>query len=359
MPMKRVLVAWADETSTNLGIRALHEGTVALIRSADPHTQVESQCFRQGTAPINIGSPRSLLREFVLDSRRGRTWMRQFDLVVDTRQGDSFADIYGLPRLRQHSSFAEFATRCGVPVVLGPQTIGPFTTRSGRAIARRTLRRARLVMARDSRSAEAAERLGRPADLTSTDVVFALPRPTPGAQYDVLFNVSGLLWNGDDHGSRDHYRRTVSGLLAELKERGRTVTLLAHVIGTTGIDCDVPTVQQLGNELGLPVIVPGSLTHARTIMAGANLLIGSRMHACLNALSVGTPAVALAYSRKFAPLLGDLGWPGVVELGEPSAAGRLVEWIEADELNRQAVERVLVRAEALLGRARAGLREIL
>ena len=43
-------------------------------------------------------------------------------------------------------------------------------------------------------------------------------------------------------------------------------------------------------------------------------MIGSRMHACLNALSVGTPAIPLAYSRKFAPLLGDLGWAHVVDL---------------------------------------------
>ena len=38
------------------------------------------------------------------------------------------------------------------------------------------------------------------------------------------------------------------------------------------------------------------------------------MHACLNALSVGTPAIPLAYSRKFEPLLSDLGWSHTVDL---------------------------------------------
>jgi polysaccharide pyruvyl transferase WcaK-like protein len=38
------------------------------------------------------------------------------------------------------------------------------------------------------------------------------------------------------------------------------------------------------------------------------------MHACLNALSGGVPAVPLAYSRKFAPLLAQLGWTYGVDL---------------------------------------------
>ena len=38
------------------------------------------------------------------------------------------------------------------------------------------------------------------------------------------------------------------------------------------------------------------------------------MHACLNSLSVGTPAIPLAYSRKFAPLLADSGWTRCVDL---------------------------------------------
>ena len=39
-----------------------------------------------------------------------------------------------------------------------------------------------------------------------------------------------------------------------------------------------------------------------------------RMDACLNSRSVGTPAIPLAYSRKFAPLLADLGWTRCVDL---------------------------------------------
>src|SRR5699024_10969139 len=75
-------------------------------------------------------------------------------------------------------------------------------------------------------------------------------------------------------------------------------------------DNDVPAARELAAQVDgdLEVVVPTDLDSVRETIAGARLLIGSRMHACLNALSVGTPAIPLAYSRKFAPLLDSVGW---------------------------------------------------
>ena len=48
------------------------------------------------------------------------------------------------------------------------------------------------------------------------------------------------------------------------------------------------------------------------------------MHACLNAVSTGTPAIAIAYSRKFKPLFDEIGWPHVLQLGDPEQTARVV-----------------------------------
>lgn len=356
--MQRVLIAWADAQATNLGVRALSEGTEALVRSVKPDAVLELQSYRQGSAPINIGVPRSLAREFVLDSRAGRSWMKRFDLVIDTRQGDSFADIYGLTRLRAQSLFAEFARRCGVPVALGPQTIGPFNSRWGRLLGRWSLRHADLVMARDSASAAVAEELGRAADALTTDVVFALPVPPPSGEFDVLVNISGLLWQSDAHGSRDQYRETIEDIVRSLRSRGREVTLLAHVLNEGSQDSDVQIVRKLAQDWGLPAVIPEGLDQVRAAVCGARLVLGSRMHACLNALSVGTPAIALAYSRKFAPLLGDLGWDAVVELSDPVAAQKTLDYVDDPSLPDQVGE-LRVRADALLDVARTALGRVL
>ncbi|MFT3888301.1 MAG: polysaccharide pyruvyl transferase family protein [Arachnia sp.] len=358
--MTRVLLLWTAPTSTNLGVRALGEGSAALVRKVVPDAEVLSQSYGQGEAPVNIGVGRSLAREFVLNSRGLKSWIREFDLVLDTRAGDSFADIYGLTRLKAICQMAEFVKACGVPLVLGPQTIGPFDTRRGRLLGSLSLRRASLVMARDSVSADVAKRLGRTPDVLTTDVVFAMDQPEADEPRDVLLNVSGLLWTSNDHGSADKYQRAVRSLIAGLQERGRTVSLLSHVLDSPVQDNDEPTARALQEEFGLEHIVPRDLTHLRSIAKGASLVIGSRMHACLNALSVGTPAIPLAYSRKFRPLLADLGWRHVVDLSSSAQpAEDALAILDANPELGDEVAQVRTVADGLLDGAVTALRRLM
>ena len=355
-----MLLLWASPTTTNLGVRALREGTAALVERVSPNATILSQNYGEGESPVNICMGRSLLRELVLDSKGLRGWVRSFDLVVDTRAGDSFADIYGLRRLRQMCTMAEFVKACGVPLALGPQTIGPFNTRLGAAMSTWSLRRADKVMARDTVSAATAARLGREVDVLTTDVVFALGQPQSKGSADVLLNVSGLLWNSDAHGPADAYRRSIRTLIRELRNRGRDVTLLSHVLDSNLADNDEPTARKLEAEFGLVHIAPSSLNDMRAVAKGANLLIGSRMHACLNSLSVGTPSIPLAYSRKFAPLLGDLGWDHVVDLNTSARpTEQVLEIMDAEADLRPQVATLRSRADKLLSNAEAALREYL
>lgn len=356
--MKRILVVWSDERSPNLGVQVLAAGSAALAQAAFPGSEVATQNYGKGDTPVNIGMPKTLLRELVLNSRGLRKWIRGFDLVIDTRAGDSFTDIYGARRLRGMSAFAEFVRQCGVPVVLGPQTIGPFRGWASRRLGAWSLRQSDLAMARDHVSAGVAEELGRPVDALTTDVVFALPACEPAERSDVIVNVSGLLWMSDDHGPKETYRDAVRRLLTGLLARDREVTLLAHVLESRSLDNDVPVIRSLADEFSLRSVVPNDLTDVRRLLAGANLTFGSRMHACLNSLSVGTPAIPLAYSRKFAPLLGDIGWPHVVQLDASDPAGEALELASSvDDLARDA-DSARVRAVDLLPAAVSALRRL-
>lgn len=316
----RVLVLWADDQSTNLGVRALAQGTAALVRSVWPDADVRYQGYGGGDAPLRIGAMRTLLKQYVLPASPLSSWIRDFDLVVDTRAGDSFADIYGVPRLALMAGLAELARKNGVPVVLGPQTIGPFDTRRGRWIGRRSLARSTGVLARDPISAGYAAGLGTTVDALTTDVVFAIEQPPPPAiQRDVVLNVSGLLYRDNPHVPAERYRKVIRQTCRDLRAAGRQVSLLAHVLDSPVPDNDVPAVRDVAAGLGgdVDVVVPESLADVRSIIAGARVVIGSRMHACLNALSVGTPALPLAYSRKFAPLMDHIGWTATVDLRDP------------------------------------------
>lgn len=347
----RVLVLWADDRSANLGVRALARGAEALARTAlGDGIAIDFQDL--GPNADGFSPSMGLIKRDVL-ARRGpiAEWLRKYDLLIDTGAGDSFADIYGPRRITRMMYVQRAARRLGIPVVMAPQTIGPFDTRRFRFAARYTLRRATFVAARDTASAEYSAKLGRRVDAVATDVVFALPQPGHTEPRDVLVNVSGLLWNSEKHGDPERYRSEVRALLTGLKERGRTVALLAHVIDNASRDNDVPVVQALGDELGLEVLVPTSLDDVRSMVAGARLVIGSRMHACLNAISTGTPAIAWAYSRKFAPLLADLGWSHTIDLRQdPSPAATtldLIDRVPESELVRQVHDTLAVTTRRL------------
>lgn len=354
----KALVLWADDRSPNLGVRALASGTERLLQAAAPGIDVTFHNFGRPIPQLPVGRFTSLARERVTGRHGMQRWLGDFDVIVDTRAGDSFADLYGLRRLTMMSAIAECAAEAGTPVILGPQTIGPFSTRRGRLLARHSLRRARLVMARDSASARYAEKLGHPVDILATDVVFALARPSVERTRDVILNISGLLWNGNPHVDSTDYRRTITDLVARLRADGREISLLAHVLESSSPDNDVPAIQEFAGR-HLPdaeVIIPTGLAEVRDVVASGQVVIASRMHACLNALSVGTPAVPLAYSRKFGPLLGDLGWRETVELRHAGgdAARAVADRVSSADLADRA-EKVRARAATLLAPATTAL----
>lgn len=316
--MTRVLILWADSRSANLGVRALAHGmeTLALETWGEGST-VDFQDFGPGDSDIGFGG-RTIIRDL---PRLGRgpicKKLEEYDIILDSGAGDSFADIYGLKRFTTMHYAHRAARRVGTPFVLAPQTVGPFGTFLGRAMARSSLRMADQVFARDPLSLDYAAGLGVAAHL-STDVVFTLPAPPPADARDVILNVSGLLWSTNAHGDPALYRRNVVKMIQELHVRGRRVSLLAHVLDNPTDDNDVRAVREVAALLDEPieVIVPRDLHDVRSVLASSELVIGARMHACLNALSTGTPAIPWAYSRKFAPLMEDLGWSQTVEAAD-------------------------------------------
>lgn len=353
----KALVLWSDNISENLGVRALGQGTARLITKVFPDAGVSFRNYGRGDGPPGIAHTKQMSRQVATGRGALIDWLRTFDLVVDSRAGDSFADIYGLPRLITMTLTAELVRKAGVPLVLGPQTIGPFTSRRGRWLAGRSLRQARVVMARDPDSAAASATLGRPADVLTTDVVFELDQQPPSGRRDVVLNPSGLLWNSNGHVDSASYRAIVTDLCRALIGAGRAVTLMAHVLDSPRVDNDVPVLNELADRTdgGVEIVVPASLEQARAVLASAEVVIGSRMHACLNALSVGRPAIPLAYSRKFAPLLGDLGWPYTVELndesGQVDAVRRALDdpvlTAQVEPVRERAAERLRVAEKAL------------
>lgn len=339
---------WHSIDSPNLGVAALTHSQLHLLREAAEDAGVEPKFVLMGWAQDRdngIGSTIDTVRR--IDGRRltglDASLLRLIatcDLVLDIGEGDSFSDIYGWKRLSYMIVTKFLASRGRRPLVLSPQTIGPFSGRFAAWAADRAMERASLIVTRDNRStAHVASRSIRTPVVEATDVAFALPfraREVSPASPEVGLNVSGLLWNGgysgaNQFGLRVDYRQTTLDLLDGLKRAGAQVRLVPHVVAADREAEDDLRACEAVSRLrpGTPVLPPFETPMAaKSWIAGTEFFVGARMHACIAAFSSGVPCMPMAYSRKFAGLFGTLGYQHVVDLTAedgPSAVRRTLD----------------------------------
>ncbi|SFR35040.1 polysaccharide pyruvyl transferase family protein [Litoreibacter janthinus] len=332
--MLTVGLLFHSSNSDNLGVGALTVSQVEILRGISQATGIEIgiRLFDWvGERPSYVeGTDITIFHlngELMKDPRRMIALFRECDVMLDIGAGDSFADIYGPERLRRmiYLKYLVHLARC--PVVLAPQTFGPFSSWLTRRIAKDLLRRAVLVATRDDQSTAALRGLGvtRPI-VTASDVALRLLPVGPKMNRTrpcVGLNISGLLMGGGYTGYNQFQltadypaamRSLITRLLA-LTEQPEIV-LVPHVLGasTSGED-DLEAALALQKQFPEVGIAPAfhSPGEAKAYIAGLDFLAGARMHACIAALSSGVAVVPLAYSDKFQGLFGSLGYEATVD----------------------------------------------
>lgn len=320
-------------TSGNLGVGALTVANMAIAervaREEGLSPRFVSIGMRDGDAPdVSGGRVESVVVERrTLFSRTG-LW-RAFgrcDCVLDISGGDSFTDIYSGKRLFFMLATKTMVLARRVPLVLSPMTIGPFNRPRNQKLAGWVMNRAHAVVARDDQSLAVARRLAPRAKLTlAADVAFELPfedrsKERGGERLRVGINASGLLFHqaetsANKYGLSIDYAAYTRRLIAALIERGHEVHLVPHVRSAMLADDDDSTLRdRLHGEF--PATVPAAdfpgPSEAKAYISSLDFLVAGRMHACIGAVSAGTPVVPVAYSRKFGGLFGMLGYDWMV-----------------------------------------------
>lgn len=316
---------------------------------------------RPGETPVLVLDFATLL------SPRGlRRAVRRLDCVIDIGAGDSFAEIYGPKRFAMLWLSKMIAVAAKVPLILAPQTIGPFTQAGYLPLARIALERAQAVIARDVPSFEAALRIAPAARVAlSTDVAFALPYvdrsgERGGARARVGVNVSGLLYHQAREGTNRFglgydYADFVERLLSALTARDDIeVHLLPHATSRTDpADDDGAIAQVLARQFSGAIAVDefAGASAAKSYISSLDFLVAGRMHACIGAFSAGVPVVPTAYSRKFAGLFDQLDYPHVLPvtgLSASEAARFVLDRIERRAELAAAAQRGMGKTQALL-----------
>lgn len=261
------------------------------------------------------------------------------DLVFDVTGGDSFSDIYGFRRFCIGCLCKWLVTIYGRKLILLPQTYGPFKRPVTRWIAKYMLKRSEAVYSRDRESFKYLQKIfnGQLANeklKLVPDVAFVLDPYRP-EQLDigslpesrtedtivVGMNVSGLLFNGDYarnnmFGLKVNYPATVGRIVDLLLQNEKVVLLLIpHVFASPGsVESDSEACEYLYQSLyekyrGRVFLAHGKYdqNEIKYVIGMCDFFIGSRMHACIAALSQSIPAIGLAYSKKFRGVFETVG----------------------------------------------------
>lgn len=235
----------------------------------------------------------------------------ELDLLYAANEGDSFSDIYGLKRLLgQLALFLPLFWRDKRLVFL-PQTIGPFQSRLGRYIASYILKRVSKIYVRDRQSSAWLQSLGVEFIETIDMACYLPPRPVAYeiAEHTVGLNVNGLLYFSS-YGHCAHNSDGYKGLLIEIIERfvrlGVPVLLVPHTYSLQHkIDeDDLKAIQDLKERVSDCACSylnrEYDVQEIKYIVSHCSFFMGSRLHACIGALSSSVPTVGLSYSYKFA-----------------------------------------------------------
>ncbi|ABE50287.1 polysaccharide pyruvyl transferase family protein [Methylobacillus flagellatus] len=329
--MLKIGLLWHSTTSDNLGVGALTEAQISIINKAAVQAGVEveyrifgtngNKDYFEGNPLIERGTNVSLKRILIGASDYPKK-IRECDVVFDIGEGDSFADIYGFSRflIQIVSKLVVLFQR--KPLILSPQTIGPFESRFNLKVANNVMQRCTKIFVRDGLSFGYLQKNNLSVNAEEViDVAFRLPFQRPSrdsSKVKIGLNVSGLLYNGGYTGKNQfglsvNYPELTRSLLDQFTRiEGCEVWLVPHVLTTSfPIEDDVNVCVQLQELYPAAKLAPSfsSPSQAKSFISGMDFFLGARMHACIAAFSSGVPVVPLAYSRKFNGLFSALDYP--------------------------------------------------
>ena len=373
MKQDHICLLGVTYNTNNYGVRVLLSGAVQSFAQANPHYAIRvldyqrdpavwKEWTRVGERPLEVVNLRfswklylpnnifrllavaAIARVTLSEHSRLRwlsrnPWMRKIleaKAHLSLAGGDSMSDIYGVRQFLYVALPQILVLLLGRPLILLPQTYGPFRSAVSRWVARYIFSHAQVICSRDRAGVNVVRQLagdGVGPVRVIPDVGLAMePAKVSGevqARIGALrkngtvvgLNVSKLLFMGGYTGRNmfdlcedfpQMIRKLVHFLVTDLQA---CVLLVPHVFGESeSQESEVTLCRQLMAEFdskysGRVGFIDGRFDHReiKGLIGQCEVFVGSRMHACIAAVSQCVPTVALAYSHKFAGVMELVG----------------------------------------------------
>ena len=199
------------------------------------------------------------------------------------------------------------------PTVLLPQMFGPFDNQEKTEAFRPILEKSGLIYAREQASYDCLSQINstnRPIGMAPDITIFSPSLPPshyPDTRYACLIPNMRMRDKAKDTWGENY----IEAMVQSAKRLSQSEVHPYLVIHDGGKE-DIVLGREIAEKASLPeesIYFEEDPRKIKGFIKGADLLIGSRFHALVAALSSGTPAIALGWAHKYESLLTDFGVP--------------------------------------------------
>lgn len=237
----------------------------------------------------------------------GFVFEADLDLVLDA-SGFAYGDQWGGRNVKLLTAEIGRLKRHQTGYILLPQAFGPFTRKSDQQALAKGLLSALMTCARDEQSYKHLIQYASAADIQQFADFTNLLEPPARAAMSTEKSYGLVIPNSAMLGPRNHnnawrtvYLQQLQTAIQLMRERGIRPVLLNHEGKADEQLCK----QLLQIDAGLELISPDSALEVKAWIAGAQLVICSRFHGCVSALSSGVPCIGTSWSHKYEMLFAE------------------------------------------------------
>ncbi|OPY14633.1 MAG: colanic acid biosynthesis protein [Syntrophus sp. PtaB.Bin001] len=282
----------------------------------------------------------------------------EIDVVLDV-SGYAYGDTFGEHKTILMARQTEAWKRQGKKIILLPQAMGPFSSNRIKEALKILVENTDLIFARDHISyANITDVVGPPGnvkiapDFTNL-VQGAVPEGWDEEKHRVCIIPSHQMTDKTSKAEVVHYLLFLVRCVKHLTKKGILPFILIHGGGK-----DLPLANQLREETTseIEIVTEQNPLLIKGILGKCNLVIASRFHALVSALSQGAPCIGAGWSHKYEALFEDYDCPELLIPIDREVERKIGDIIDAvlEPAGREVIGNKL-RAAGQIQRERAAL----
>lgn len=240
-------------------------------------------------------------------------YIKKIALIAAINGGDGFSDIYNTPTFLSRLPETLLALKLAIPLIILPQTLGPFKEEKNYTLAKRILKYAHKIYIRDKKFIPELERMNVKYELTKDLSYYMNPQPFDITikQNAIGINVSGLTYFNHFRELSlqfENYPILIDKLIKNFQtEENCTIYLIPHSYNFNNPEIDNDDLlaarevyDNLHNKSNIVLIDKDLISpQIKYLISQMAFFIGARMHANFAAIYTGVPVYGLSYSYKF------------------------------------------------------------